>query len=381
MFNSSKVVISAILAVIVALSFGVGFVVGERNLPATATGLNVVNQAWNSILANYVDPARLNSANMSRAAIEGFIDTINDPYTVYLNKSELVQFLSSLEGKYGGIGTIVTIKDEKLIIINVFPDSPAQKAGLKTGDVILEVNDEPIAGLDLDIAVSKIRGPENTAVKLLILHQNETEPTIIEITREKIEMPSVYLKMGGDIACIFLLQFTERTENELTAIIKQLKEAKAKGIVLDLRNNPGGLLDTAVQVASNFITEGVIVKIRDKNGAIETREVVAGLETTDLPMVVLVNEYSASGSEVLTGALQDHERAIIAGNTTYGKGSVNMPVSLSDGSGIYITIARWLTPNDRLIEGKGLVPDIKLNLSLEEGSQWAIDYLTDNLLK
>ncbi len=381
MFKSSKIVISAVLAVLVAISFGVGFFVGERNITTTPKGLDVVDQAWNYIIADYVDSSKLDSANMSRAAIEGFIKTINDRYTVYLSKSDLVQFVSSLQGKYAGIGAVVTVKDDKLMIVNIFPNSPAQKAGLKSGDAILEVNGEPITGLALDVAVSKIRGPENTIVKLLVLRQNETEPEIIEITRANVEMPSVYYVMRNDVACIFLLQFTERTENELTTIIKQLKEANAKGIVLDLRGNPGGLLDTAVQIASNFISEGVIVKIRDKDGVIETREAVSGLETTDLPMVVLVNEYSASGAEVLTGALQDHDRAVIAGNTTYGKGSVNMAVQLNDGSGIYITIARWLTPNDRLIEGQGLVPDIKLETTGDTELQWAIDYLKDNLIK
>jgi carboxyl-terminal processing protease len=376
MFKSSKIIIIAVLVIIVALSFGVGFITGERNLPVKATGLDIVDQAWNYLLSDYVDQTKLDSENMTRSAIEGIVNTLNDPYTAYLTKSQLNEFLTGIQGKYAGIGAVVTAQDEKIMIVNVFPGSPAEKAGLKSGDTILEINSEIATGLNLDVAVGKIRGPADTTVTLLILHQNETEPVTMEITRANVELPSVYYKMQGDIACIFLLQFTERTENELVTIIKQLKEANPKGIVLDLRGNPGGLLDIAVQVASNFIPKGIIVKIRSKDGSIETREAVSGVETTDLPMVALVNQFSASGAEVLTGALQDHQRALIAGNTTYGKGSVNMPIQLSDGSGLYITIARWLTPHDRLIEGQGIEPDVKLDLTWDAELQWAIDYLS-----
>jgi carboxyl-terminal processing protease len=233
--------------------------------------------------------------------------------------------------------------------------------------------------LSLDVAVSKIRGPTGTAVKLLILRAGESQPVEIELTRAIVELPSVIYEMRGEIAYIIINQFTERTDTELTPVIQKLKEDKAKGIVLDLRDDSGGWLDIVIRVASHFISEGVIVKVRSNEGIIETHEAIPGLETTDLPMVVLVNNYSASGSEVLAGALQDHHRALITGNTTYGKGSVTSPVQLSDGSGLYITIARWLTPNDRLIEGQGIEPDKKLDLTGEAELQWAIDYLSGNL--
>jgi carboxyl-terminal processing protease len=379
MSETSKIIYSAAMVVAIILAFGIGFSTGQSSMPVITTGVDVINQAWNYLSSDYVDPAKLNSDNMTRAAIVGMVSTIDDPYTTYLTKSQLNEFLTGIQGKYAGIGAVVTAQDEKIMIVNVFPGSPAEKAGLKSGDTIMEINGETATGLNLDIAVGKIRGPADTTVTLLILHQNETEPVTVDITRANVELPSVYYKMQGDIACISLLQFTERTENELVTIIKQLKEANAKGIVLDLRGNPGGLLDIAVQVASSFIPEGIIVKIRSKDGTVETREAVSGLETTDLPMVALVNQFSASGAEVLTGALQDHQRALIAGNTTYGKGSVNMPIQLSDGSGLYITIARWLTPHDRLIEGQGIEPDVKLDLTWDAELQWAIDYLSGKL--
>jgi carboxyl-terminal processing protease len=287
--------------------------------------------------------------------------------------------MESLEGQYAGIGAMVGMQDEKVVIVLIFPGSPAEKAGLKAGDAILEINGETVAGLSLDIAVAKIRGTENTSVNLLILPKDATVPVTLVLTRAIVDVPSVYLEMRGDIACISLLQFTERTEDELTPIIKQLKEANAKGIVLDLRGNPGGWLDMVIKVASNFISEGIVVKVRSNEGIIETHEVISGLETTDLPMVALVDNFSASGAEVLAGALQDHNRALIAGNTTFGKGSVTMPVQLKDGAGLYITIARWLTPNDRLIEGQGIEPDMKLELTGEAELQWAIDSLLGKL--
>jgi carboxyl-terminal processing protease len=379
MSKSSKIIISMLLVIVVALAFGGGFFFGQARGPINATGLDVVNQAWDYLFSRYVDKTKLDSQNMSRAAIEGIIGTLHDRYTAYLTNSELNQFMTSLQGEYAGIGAVVSLQDEKVVIVSPFPGSPAEKAGLKSGDIILEINGEPITGLSLDVAVSKIRGPTGTAVKLLILHAGESQPVEIEVTRAIVELPSVVYEMRGDIAYIIINQFTERTDTELVPVIQKLKEDKAKGIVLDLRDNGGGWLDTVIRVASHFISEGVIVKVRSNEGIIETPEAIPGLETTDLPMVVLVNNYSASGSEVLAGALQDHHRALITGNTTYGKGSVNTPVQLSDGSGLYITIARWLTPDDRLIEGQGIEPDVKLELTGEAEIQWAIDYLSGNL--
>jgi carboxyl-terminal processing protease len=181
--------------------------------------------------------------------------------------------------------------------------------------------------------------------------------------------------MHGDIARISISEFTARTDTELAQVLPKLVTDQATGIILDLRSNPGGLLDTVVDVASHFITQGTIVSVRSRQGTIETLKAVKEDTTTTLPMVVLVDEYSASGAEVLTGALQDYDRALVAGNVTYGKGSVDILQPLKDGSGIYITISRWLTPDGRLIEGNGITPDVKLDVTGDDELQWAIDYL------
>ena len=370
-----------LLVVVIALAFGGGFTFGKVRGSRVAEGLDVVGQAWNFILTDFVDRARLNSENMSRAAIEGIIGTLNDTYTSYLNAREYESFGSSLSGGFVGIGIIVSLRDNKLLIVAPIPNSPAEKAGLKSGDSILKINEESVTGMSLDVAASKIKGPAGTPVKLLILHEGETEPVEMEIIRTRVEIPSIHFEMRGNIAYINIAQFTERTETELAPIIQKLDEENAKGIVLDLRGNPGGFLDIVVKVTSHFMTEGVIVEVKSNLDKIDTYSVSPGVASTNLPMVVLVDNFSASSSEVLAGALQDHHRALISGNTTYGKGSVNYLHQLSDGSGLYITTGRWLTPNGRLIEGHGIEPDIKLELTGEDAIKWAVDYLTSGELR
>ncbi len=374
----TKLAITLLIVAVVALAFGVGFFFGHSSYSGSGEGMNIIGQAWSIIFTDYVDRSKLDSANLSRAAIEGMIEALNDPYTSYLETEYYELGISSLEGEFEGIGAYVTVLDGKLIIIAPIADSPADVAGIKAGDIIMEINGEPVADMSLAEAIIKIRGPKGTAVSLLILHEGETEPVEIEITRDTIEVPSVRFEMRGDIAYIIITQFSERTENELAPVIQSLKEENARGIVLDLRGNPGGLLDIVVEVASNFITEGTLVEVMSNQGKVASLEVIDSPVTTNLPMVVLVDNTSASGSEVLAGALQDHDRALIAGNTTFGKGSVNVLRELSDGSGLYITTARWLTPNGRVIEGHGIEPDIKLELTGEDAVDWAINFLTGN---
>ncbi len=370
-----KTIITITLVIVVTIFWGGGCLLNTSVNSNTEDGIGTIKEVWDIINSKYVEPERLDSSNMTRAAIEGFIEALDDPYTTYLTPDEYQLSRSSISGEFEGIGAVVSIRDENLMIVYPFADSPAERAGVRAGDIIQEINGEPAAGMNLDLAVSKIRGPRGTTVRLLILHLDETEPVEIVITRDRIEITSVNFEMMEDIAYIHIIQFTSRTDNEFASVIEQLEEADAKGIVLDLRSNPGGLLGTVVMVASHFIPEGVIVQVRNNQGIIETEKANTGFTTTDLPMVVLVDNYSASGAEVLAGALQDYDRALISGNTTYGKGSVNFLYQLSDGSGLYITSSRWLTPNGRLIEGHGIEPDVILELTGEDAVDWAIDYL------
>ena len=371
----TKLITAMLLVIIIVISFGAGYILGHTAFSSSPEGLDTIGQAWDIIFTEYIDRSKLASSNLSHAAIEGMVESIDDPYTSFLEAEYYEIGMSSLEGEFDGIGAYVTIQDEKLMIIAPIADSPADKAGIKAGDIILEIDGEPVIDMSLAEAIIKIRGPKGTSVRLLVLHEGENEPEEIAVIRARVELPSVRFEMEGDIAYINITQFSERTDDELSSVLDDLDENTTKAIILDLRGNPGGLLETVIDVASRFISEGIVVEIMNNQGKVATLTVNTNMPTTDLPMVVLVDKTSASGSEVLAGALQDHNRAIVAGNTTYGKGSVNILRRLDDGSGLYITTARRLTPNGRIIEGQGIEPDIRLELTGEDAIHWAVDYL------
>ena len=300
---------------------------------------------------------------LNKGAINGLLEALDDPYTSYFESYDLAW--SAFEGSFEGIGAVITMEDGELTVVSPIAGTPAAEAGIRAGDKILEIDGQPTSGMSLAEAVLKIRGPEGTAVTLLILHQGETTPVEIEIVRERIKLQSVYLEMLPDnIAHIRITYFSERTHEEL---VTALNDTLIEGIILDLRGNPGGSLQAVVDVAGEFLDGGIVLYEADDEGNI-TKEWPASPEglATDLPLAVLVDVGSASGSEVLAGALQDRERAKLIGTTTYGKGSVCTLQVLSDGSALYITTARWLTPNGYLIEGKGLTPDIEVAMTEED---------------
>jgi len=342
--------------------------------PSSDKDLASIEQAWNIIRHQYVEPDKIDTATLSQAAIKAMVDALNDPYSAYLSPQALQMEQSDSAGKFEGIGAEVSIKDGQPIIMATYPGSPAVKAGLKSGDTILEVDGTSTAGLSLMEVVLKVRGPRGTEVKLLIQRQGESQPVTIAVVRDEIKVPSVHFEMKGDIAYVNISAFNTITNDELAPVMQQITQANAKGIILDLRGNPGGYLDVVVNITSRFITEGTIVSVRYNDGSQEVIKATKQEPTTNLPVVVLVNAWSASGSEVLAGALQDYGRAAIAGQVTFGKGSVDYMNTLADGSGIYLTAARWLTPKGNLIEGKGITPDYPLDPSVD-AVQWAIDYL------
>jgi len=378
MSKTTKLIISLLLVAVIAIAFAAGYTFGLTNFSRSGEGLDTVGQAWNIILTDYIDRDQLEASTLKRGAIEGMLESLDDPYASYLEAEHYELGASSLEGEFNGIGAYVTVEDDQLMIIAPIADSPADRAGIRAGDIIMEIDGEPVAEMSLAEAIIKIRGPKGTTVSLLVLHEGETEPEVIEITRARVEVPSVRSEMKEDIAYINITQFSERTKDELSPVLQDLAEEKSKGIILDLRGNPGGLVTTVIEVASYFLHEGIVLNIKYTGEDVDTLRVENNAPVTDLPMVVLVDNASASGSEVLAGALQDHDRAVIAGTRTYGKGSVNILRRLDDGSGLYITTARWLTPNGRLIEGQGIEPDYELELTGDEAIQWAVDYLTSS---
>jgi carboxyl-terminal processing protease len=334
-----------------------------------------VEEVWDIIFQDYVDKDGLDAGALAQGAVRGMVEALDDPYTAYLDATAYELSQKDLEGKFEGIGAYVTAdEDGQVVIIAPVAGSPADEAGIKAGDVILAVDGRPAAEMSLVEVVLNVQGPKGTPVTLSVLHQGETEPVVLEIIRAEVELPSVYFEMREDIAYINITNFSERTAIELYPVLVEADQ-RASGIIIDLRSNPGGLLTTVVSVTSFFLDEGVVIDVVDNEGNHFPYSVEPGKMATDLPIVVLVDEYSASGSEVLAGALQDYGRAVIAGKQTFGKGSANSLYPLGDGSALYITSARWFTPNGRLIEGEGLSPDYELDLENVDAVQWAVDYL------
>jgi carboxyl-terminal processing protease len=370
--------IVCLVLTVLSLSVAVGCVALGIPTPSGSSSpeLSMVDQAWSLIHQKYVEPSKIDSAALSRAAVKGMVDALNDPYSAYLDPQTFKMAQSDLQGTFEGIGAQVNLnKDKQITIVAPLENSPAAKAGIRTGDIILEINGKSTIGLSLTEAVLLIRGPKGTSVKLLVQHEGQTAPVSIDVVRAQISSSSVTYQMRGNIAYIRITMFGERTNDELSSALEAIDLKNTTGIILDLRNNPGGIVTTVVDVASHFIKEGVIITMVDNQGNKSSISTHPNGIYTDLPIVVLVNQYSASGSEVLSGALRDHKRGVIAGVTTLGKGSYDINIPLQDGSSIYLTVGRWLTPNGQLIEGKGIDPDFVLTQTGEEGILWAVDYL------
>jgi carboxyl-terminal processing protease len=378
MSKKSRYAIFAIVAVLaIAISFNLGYVMGGGKLhDQNSAGLSVVDEAWNGIVQNYVEPSRINSDNMSHSAIKGMMDALNDPYSAFLDPGMYKLFQSDLEGSFEGIGAQVTMnKNKQPVIVAPLEDSPAEKAGIKTGDIILAVDGKSTEGLSLTEVVLSIRGPAGTPVTLTIQHEGETTPVDIKIDRAKISAYTVSSEMKGDIGYIKIREFSTDTNDEFNTALQSVLAQKATGIIIDLRDNPGGIVPVVVDIASHFVKNGVVLMLVDNKGKETPVPVNPNGVFTDLPVVVLVNQYSASGSEVLTAALKDHNRATVAGVKTFGKGSYDINIPLNDGSDIYLTVGRWLRPNGQLIEGKGIEPDYVLTVTGDDEIQWAVDFL------
>lgn len=322
--------------------------------------LRIVEEVWNTVLDSYVESPSLDKEKLAEAAVRGMLESLGDPYTSYLTPAEAEIAHGELEGNFGGIGAIVEIQNGIVTVVSPLPDSPAERAGIKPGDRIIEIDGLSTASMSLTEAVLHIRGEKGTRVTLTILHPGEDVPLKIEIVRDIITVPSVQWEMvgAGDIAHISITSFTEQTHSELSSALRQLLSPDLRGIVLDLRNNGGGLVTSAVDVASQFVNEGVIVYALDNRGSRKDWTVKSGGLALSIPLAVIVNEYTASASEIVAGALQDHQRAPIIGVRTFGKGSMQQVFELSNGGSLHVTFAHWFTPAGHQIQGQGITPDI-----------------------
>lgn len=319
--------------------------------------------------SSFIDQELLTPEQLNRAAIQGVIDYVDDPYTTYMSQSRVEHFNSTLQGlnsDFEGIGASVTERNGEILILGPLPESPALEAGIKPGDIIIAVNDDPVKGKTLSEVVAEVRGPKDTFVRLTISRVGIPAPFVTEILRQTITISSVLARMqSNDIGYIQLSKFDATTADNFRNAIQNLTDAGAKGFIIDLRNNGGGLVTAAVAVVSEFIADGLVLRWVESSGAETFLNVTGEGIAFDLPLVVIVNGFSASGSEVVVGALQDHARAKVVGTRTFGKGSVNTLEILDSGAGLYITMARWFTPKGRQIEGDGLEPDIILGYPLD----------------
>jgi carboxyl-terminal processing protease len=290
------------------------------------------------------------------------LQAIDDPYASYLSPRDRAFQSEEFKGQFEGIGAEVTMRNGQVIIISPIAGSPAERAGIKAGDTILAVNGESIMGLTLLEVITKIRGQRGTPVELTIRHLKDGKTKKVTIIRDTIKVRTVrWETLENNVALIRIRTFTEFTDEDLAQILRKVRQQKAQGIVLDLRDNPGGLLETVVNVASQFLKEGLVLYEINAQGQRRDWEVRRGGLATDTPLVVLVNQFSASGSELLAGAIKAQGRAKIVGTKTFGKGGVNILQTLTDGSGIYFSIARWYLPDGTLLEGNGLEPDVRVD--------------------
>jgi len=351
--------------------FGTGWFVLRARQPTPIAGgpeeFELFWEAWEIVEREFYGELP-GPQEFTHGAIQGALGSLDDPATILVKPKAAEDQMIELKGIYEGIGALVGVdKQKRIVIVAPFDGSPAIQAGIMAGDVILEVDDRVVTGMALEDVVHLIRGPRGTKVQLTILREGESESLVFEIIRDRVELVTVAWRVIDAIGYVRIALFSERTSGELEKALQELRKEEIKGLILDLRNNPGGVFPSAaIEVASQFLEEGIIVYEQDKDGREKPYSVKGGGLATDIPLVVLVNKGSASNSEVVAGAIQDHRRGVLIGEQTFGKGSVQRIHELSDGSGLYVTTAILLTPNRHPIQEEGLTPDIEVPFTTED---------------
>lgn len=365
MDRTFKAIIATMLAIIVVSATFVGGAMFGRlsagaavvpSASASSTLSSTVGKVDGIIRASALEPSSEDSITAN--AVRGMLESLGDPYAHYYDKKAYAQMMEETTGQFGGIGVTFGMKNDKATIARILPGTPAERAGVKADDVIAEVDGKPTAKQTTDQISERIRGPKGTTVTIGLERAGTQGLITVKIVRDVIVVPNVDSKMmGKDVGYIRMWSFNERSADDTRKAMLDLAGKGAKGYVLDLRENPGGLLSAAVDVASLFVADGVIVRV-DERGVPEEEHRATGNLATDKPLVVLVDDNSASASEIVAGALQDYKRAIIVGIKSYGKGSVQTLRPLGDGSAVKLTTAHYLTPKKRVINKKGVTPDV-----------------------
>lgn len=381
---------ATLVLLLIVVSAGVGYFAGqkrlevelagykprvliERRLPSEKQDLDFALfwEVWDRLQESYWEKEKLDPAAMVYGAIKGMVAAVGDPYTVFLPPAEQKRTQEDLSGAFEGVGIQIGFKGSQLAVIAPLEGSPAQKAGVQAGDFIVGIKDERKGvdkgtfGITLPEAVEAIRGPSGTPVTLVLTRKGKDEPLEVTITRAKIEVPSVELsfEQEGQVAHLKLFRFGEQTASEWNTAVGQIlsQSPQVAGVILDLRNNPGGFLNGSVVLASEFIPTGVIVIQEDSTGQRQSFSSTGAGRLYNFPLIVLVNEGSASASEIMAGAVRDHGRGRIVGEKTFGKGTIQEAQELTGGAGLHITTARWLTPAGTWLNEEGLEPDIEVS--------------------
>jgi carboxyl-terminal processing protease len=371
----TKILITSLVALVI---FGSGagtgyvlrdFVVNDQPNGEEAESFSVYWETWHHVEEQFYGEIPEESIS-TYGAIKGSLATLDDPYTIFIEPEPAAQEKAQLEGQFGGIGAYVQQDDAGRIILDPMPDQPAERAGLQKGDILIAVDGASITPeMTVDQVVLLIRGEVGTKVVLTVEREGVADPIDITIKRAVIETPSAHwriLEQAPTIGYIQLASFTERSNEELSQAFDELAAQGAETYVLDLRNNGGGLLEAAVDVTSQFLREGVVLREDRRNEGERLYNVRGGGKALDQPLVVLINGGTASASEIVAGSLQDYERATLIGEKTFGKGSVQLIYELSDDSRLHVTVAKWFTPNDHAIDGTGLSPDIEVLFTEED---------------
>lgn len=375
-----------VLALVVGLQLGMryertpqGAGIGLENVTLTGTGRVVADpqrevdigllwDVWKLLNVHYIEPQRLQPRTMVLGAVQGMVQSLGDPYTVFMTQKENDDFRSVLSGKLQGIGAELALRDGAIVVVAPLKGSPAERAGLLPNDFVEKVNGQAVDGLSLTEVVSRIRGLKGTTVELTVLREGAPVPLTFKIVRDEIHVPSVESKMlpRDSIGYVALNQFGEGSIDELRAAFVDLQKKGMKSAVLDLRGNGGGYLEGAVDLVSLFARSGNVVSVEHRSGPAEKHAVTGHPLFPDLPLVVLQNEGSASASEIVAGALQDLGRATIVGMKSFGKGTVQEVIDLPSGGSLRVTVAHWLTPKGKNLGKEGVHPDIEVPLTADD---------------
>lgn len=373
------------------LLFGIGYKLGEgksafMQLNTASSQKKNMNfdmfwKVWDTLEKKYVDQKKLDQKKMYYGAIKGMVSSIEDPYTFFLTPTENKQSKDDLGGRFEGIGAQLGLKDNRVVVVAPLKNSPAEKAGLRAGDIIVKVDSKPTADLLLTQVVSLVRGNKGTKVTLTV--EREGKELDFSVMRDTIQVESVETSLNeisractgecGRVAYLKLNQFGDSTVDEWEQKVAEInaawKSGKVKGLVLDLRDNPGGYLESSVYLAGEFLEQGKLV-VKQESTTYENKDyyVTRGGSLLSIPLVVLINKGSASAAEILAGALRDHKRAQLIGEKSFGKGSVQEALDLGDGMGLHVTVAKWVLPKGEWINGKGIEPEIKLENVVPEGN-------------